>query len=334
MQEDKQNQQEKPQESALDASISWLSKWKDVGLNAAAKLANLEQTNFELGLRYLNSGAFKDAIIRFKIVLWLNPKNPYAHYLLGKSYVYAGKYEKAVEPLKIALKAKPEMEEAQFFLAVCGVGEVPKRVPPSIMIEQLENIAEIFEVQIANGVNRAAYSIGTKMLHDAMKGQQGFDVLDLDIRTGKSGDFVLPLANNIVGVEPCMHLISQARNRRIEDKLVYNELITKTAEDLLKKEERQFDVVQAYFSSLAFAGLTKFFELVAARLRPNKYFLLSVEGTAGKGFSFNNVRMSFAHSAEYIQEIAKKTGFEVVAQQSVNQQNPSADLVFLLKKKN
>jgi predicted TPR repeat methyltransferase len=254
--------------------------------------------------------------------------------MLGKSYVYAGKYEKAIEPLKIAFKAKPDMEEAKFYLAICGVGEIPNRVPPSIMIEQLENIAEIFEVQIANGVNRAAYSIGTKMLQDALEHQQGFDVLDLDIRTGKSGDFVLSLANNIVGVEPCMHLISQARNRRIDDKLVYNELITKTAQDLLKKEERKFDIVQAYFSSLALGDLTEFFELIAARLRPEKFFLLSAEAATGEGYKFNNVKMSFSHSAKYIEKIAKETGFEIVAQHAVNQQNPNTDLVFLLKKKN
>lgn len=330
--QDSQNPNEMPQESALDASLSWLERLKNSLMSTWTKLSDLEQTNFQLGVKYMTQGGYKDAALRFRIVLWLNEKNEYAHYMLGKSYVYLGEQEKAIEPLKIALAAKPNMEEAKFFLAVCGVGEVPERVPPSLMIEHLEGIADVFEVQIANGVNRAAYSLGTKMLNDALDGQQGFDVLDLDMRTGKSGDFVLPLANNIVGVEPCTFLISQARNRRIDDKLVYNELITKTAQDFLQKDERKFDIVQAYFSSLFIGDQQNFFKQISQHLRPQKLFLLSVEGKDGEGFVFNRANMSFQHSADYIEKMAKKTGYEVVSQHQVNQQNPNSDLVFLLKK--
>lgn len=330
--QDSQNPNEIPQESALDASLSWLDRLKNKLLDSWNKLSDLEQTNFQLGVKYMHQGAFKDAALRFRIVLWLNSKNKYANYMLGKAYVYWGKQDKAIEPLKIALTTNPEMEEARFFLAVCGVGEVPSRVPPSLMIEQLDNIAPYFEDQIANGANHPAYSIGTKMLNDELQGQQGFDILDLDIRTGRSGDFALPLANNIVGVEPSKHLISQARGRRIEDKLVYNELITKTTEDYLPKEERQFDIIQAYFSTVSLGGLSEFFEQISKRLKTQKLLLLAVEGKEGEGFVFNRSKMSFQHSADYITKMASKNGFKIIAEQKTNQQNPMADLVFLLKK--
>ncbi len=333
MQEDNQNREE-TQASALDSSLSWIDHTKNALVGSWKKLTNLEQTNFQLGLMYMNQGAYRDAAIRFRIVLWMNAKNKVANYMLGKAYVYDNKHAKAIEPLRKSLADDMEMEEAKFFLAICGAGNVPERVPPSLMIENLDVISTIYEEQIANGVNRAAYSIGTKMLNDELENQQGFDILDLDMRTGKSGDFVLPMANNIVGVEPAMRMISQARNRRIDDKLVYNELITKIAQDMLKNDKRQFDIVQAYFSSLMIGGLQELFEMVGQRLGGKKLFLISVEACEGEGFVFNKTSMSFQHSAAYIAKVAEKTGYEIVAQQMVNEKNPNTDLVVLLKKKN
>jgi len=341
MPQDKQNSKKMPPEtpengatqSALDSGISNLMRAKDFLVDAWYKMNNLEQTNFALAVRFMNQGSYNDAVLRLKIVLWLNPKNPYAHYLLGKAYVYAKKRNKAIEPLKIALKAKPDLEEAMFFLAVCGIGGVPDRVPPSLVIEQLEALAGIYDEQIANNVNLPVYQLGTKVLLAHLEGKQGFNTLDLDMRTGKSGEYALSFANNIVGVEPCMQMISQARPRRVEDKLVYNELVTKTSTDYLHKEERKFEIVQSYFSSNAYGGLQEFFELIAAHLRPKGLFLLAVEGVEGEGFTFNISKMSFQHSAKYIEKTAKKNDFEIVNQEKLDYKNGAFDLVFLLKKK-
>jgi len=341
MPQDSQNSEQTPQEtptaepqlSALDSGLLNIKNFKAMLLDAWNKITNLEQTNFALAVKFMSQGAYKDAALRLRMVLWINPKNPYAHYLLGKSYVYLGRKDLAVAPLKTALKAKPELEEASYLLAACGIGAVPERVPPSLMIEQIESIVSIYESQIANGLNRPVYELGTKMLFEELNGKQGFDILDLDMRTGRSGEYILPVANHIVGVEPCMQMISQARNRRIDDRLVYNELITKTAKDQLKREERKFGIIQSYFSSNAHGSLAEFFELVAKSLQPNALFLIACEGAAGEGFVFNTSKMTFQHSETYIKKVADKAGFDFIRQEKVNYQSSAFDLVFLFRKK-
>lgn len=325
--------------SSLDSAISGIFKLKDVVIDIIAKLSDLEQTNLQLGLKHMRAQQFFDAALRFKIVGWLKPENTIAQYLLGKALVLGGKIEKAKQPLQLALKARPDLEEAQFFLAICGVGDVPSRLPPSLEIELLENQATNF-VEKFSAQNKKIYEAGFELLHKHLKSQneqktykQGFDILELDIRNGASGEVCALLANSLVGVEPCLQLIADARPRRFEDRLVYNELSNKKPIDFLKKEERKFDIITAYHASEFCGDLNELFSEIVAHSRPSSFLLLAAKNFSGAGFCFDATNFNYQHSPEYIEKIADKQNFKIVGTKKIEHiAYPPKTLTNLVKK--
>lgn len=75
-------------------------------------IRNVESNNYELGKKHYGLGNFDDAVMRFKLVTWVNPNSADGWYWLGKSYIAIGKNEQAQAAIKNALKLRPNWPEA------------------------------------------------------------------------------------------------------------------------------------------------------------------------------------------------------------------------------
>ena len=195
----------------------------------------------ELGVAHMKNGDYRDAAMRFRFVCWRNPKNFIAHYLQGKSYVFAGKYEKAIKPLKIALANKPELDEAKFLLATCGEKVDIEEIPPSILIEHLDKAAEVYDSEVIE--QSELTPLVSKVVEEYFEGKQGFGVLHLDCRAGDAPAAIFSRSDHMVGTDPSLKMLSKARDKRVDDRLVYNELVGKTARDYLDICEKKFDII-------------------------------------------------------------------------------------------
>ncbi|PIR31667.1 MAG: hypothetical protein COV36_07645 [Alphaproteobacteria bacterium CG11_big_fil_rev_8_21_14_0_20_44_7] len=339
MKKDKEKATEKPTKSVLDSALDWLQSIRHSGIEVIQRAKNLERTNMELGLRYLNQGNFFDAALRFRFVGWLNKNNHIAKYLEGKSYVYQGKFDKAIKPLQFALAADPSLEEARFFLAVCGSDVEIDRVPPSILIEQLENTTDIYESQIVKGANYHVNEILQEELFKYLGEKQGFTFLDLDCRSGDVGEVVLEKADKITGIEPSMGLIALARQKRVDEKLVYNELINKMGIDFLHKNVDsevpiKYDIITITYSFLNYGSLDEYFALIARTLKPKGLLAFNIsKASVTKGYEFEMDVMDFAHSNEYIAELADEYGFKAIVERDITYQSGKQDVFYLMEKK-
>src|SRR5690606_29947932 len=76
------------------------------------RLRNFSASNYELGVKHFDAGHVNDALLRFRLVTWSDPKNANAWYYLGRSLIANGQPDKAAAALRRALLLQPKHEEA------------------------------------------------------------------------------------------------------------------------------------------------------------------------------------------------------------------------------
>jgi len=84
-----------------------LKLWADL-----YKFRDIFKANFELGKKHYGLGNFSDAVLRFKFVVWLEPKYAAGWYWLGLSHLALAQKPAAIKALKKATEIRPDWQEA------------------------------------------------------------------------------------------------------------------------------------------------------------------------------------------------------------------------------
>lgn len=84
---------------------------------------NVAKNNYDLGKKHYELGNFGDAVMRFKLVTWLEPKQSAGWLWLGKSYVAAENIAQARGALLKALEINPDLQEAKELLKAASVAK-------------------------------------------------------------------------------------------------------------------------------------------------------------------------------------------------------------------
>ncbi len=83
----------------------------DLGI-ALAKMKDLSNTNYELGLFHISKGNILDAKLRFKFTLKLKKDFTLAHYHLARCYLIESQFDKAKKELEKVIES-----DSNFILA-------------------------------------------------------------------------------------------------------------------------------------------------------------------------------------------------------------------------
>ncbi len=318
--------------SAIDQLWGFVTRIRSLSRLTFYKLGNIEKANMELGIRQMRMGNYFDAALRFKFVLWMNKSNTIAYYLLGKSFFYRGKLKQAVPPLQQALKLDPSLEEAKFLLACCGTNAGIKAIPRSFIIDKLDLLSVNYE-QFVENVSSKTNTILEEEIKKIIGDNMGFNVLDLGARGGDTAQILRSTANSIVGVEASLRMIGLARNRRVNDLLTFNQLVTKFPEDYLRESKEKFSVVLCTYYLDNLGPLEEFFKLVANVIEPSGIFAFNTHLHSGaEEYFFRPNVMMFSHPTAYIEKLAEKSGFKIAARREVKYVNGSIDSVYVLVK--
>jgi Tfp pilus assembly protein PilF len=106
-------------------SVGWFDKaslWLFGTSIDFGKFRDISKNNYALGLAHLENGNLRDAVLRFKMVTWLEPRHVEAWYQLGCAQLIEGKKQAAVQALRKALAIAPGHEQAKQMLAA-ALGE-------------------------------------------------------------------------------------------------------------------------------------------------------------------------------------------------------------------
>jgi Flp pilus assembly protein TadD len=87
------------------------------------------ESNMEMALYHFTRGNYNDAALRYRLVLWKQPKNVEAWVGLGISLVMTGDIPRGRDALRKALKLQPGHEKAE--AAMQMLSRLPQTAPPS-----------------------------------------------------------------------------------------------------------------------------------------------------------------------------------------------------------
>ncbi len=87
-----------------------------IGLAGCSKEARMER-HWKKGEKYFTQNRFNEAVIEYKNVLQLNPKNAQAHYKLGLAYRNTKNFRGAFSEFSTSVELDPNLIDARLQLA-------------------------------------------------------------------------------------------------------------------------------------------------------------------------------------------------------------------------
>jgi predicted TPR repeat methyltransferase len=256
---------------------------------------------------------FEEALENGMRAIELQPNLVDAHLHTGAAFQALQRTEEAADQYRHALSIDPGNVTASYFLAIMGVNKAPDKSPAEYVTKLFDNYAETFDDSL---VNKLEYRTPT-LLHqlagrhlDPEKGK--LNVIDLGCGTGLCGPLFRPLARRLVGVDLSSKMVTKARERQVYDELLVDDLIPP-----LLTNPQGFDLVLAADVFVYIGDLGPVFKATAASLRPSGLFMFSTEkDESGRDFVLRNSGR-YAHSMNYVTNLATGLDFEVVSTEDV-----------------
>jgi len=252
-----------------------------------------------LGEALLAADILPTAIAELQRALRLDPDLAQARELIAIAWLKAGEAEKALEHLQ-ALENPP----ADMIAAAQAILAAP-RSDPGYVRHLFDQFSADYDQRMIGQLAYAAPQILLDLAGLVMPGRNGLAVLDLGCGTGLAGAAFKPLAARLDGVDLSPAMIAKARARNIYDHLEVADL-----ETALAGGGPDYDLILAADTLVYLGDLARVFEGAHARLRPDGYFLFTVEKKDGEGFEHGPKRR-WRHSDAYLRNLAETAGFGV-----------------------
>jgi predicted TPR repeat methyltransferase len=195
---------------------------------------------------------------------------------------------------------------AAFLAASLGDGPTPSAVPPAYVTTAFDEAAASYDEHL---VERLIYR-GPQLLYDAVlhvlgADPTGLNILDLGCGTGLAGRALRPIAKRLAGIDLSGQMLRHAHASGDYDALQQAEII-----DFLRATDEQFDLVVAADVLNYFGDLSPVFGGVAARLRPDGLFAMTVEMGESRPVRLRGPLRRFQHSQTHLREASAGAGVQ------------------------
>lgn len=308
--------------AALASGFSWLS---DFFSDAIAKCENLTETNFDLACKMAANGRVDDAIMRFKITLWLAPDHLDSMYNLGCMYLHKGNRAQAMEMFVKVLRKVPDHQPSLYMVAsidpsVLKPEMLPKHLPFEIAIERFEGMANSYDYE--QQVQKYQLpSLLHQLLHQSFRRDEILNnLVDLGCGTGLCGIQFREEFTNLIGVDIANGMLDMAY-RRVDRRgvMVYNRLIHQSIVQYLSDADANHIDVAICASVFPYLGDVNYvFEGLKRVLRTGGVFACSFDPHPGNvDYGVLAKTGYFGHNLNYILRLAKEHGFKTIRTGSV-----------------
>jgi predicted TPR repeat methyltransferase len=248
----------------------------------------------------------QEAVVCYCKVTTLSPKHPEARRLLALAHCTLGETDKAVEIFKQWLEEEPGNPVPRHMLAACSGRDVPPRAPDAFVEKVFDEFAGSFDAKLAMLSYRAPALVAAMLADSGIEADKSLDVLDAGCGTGLCGPLVAPYARRLTGVDLSGGMLAQAREKRIYDELVKDELTA-----YLRSRRSAFDVIVSADTLVYFGALREVMTAAAGALRPGGLFLFTVEEANDPGLSADvciRHHGRYAHTRVYIERVLADAG--------------------------
>ncbi|HVL76450.1 MAG TPA: tetratricopeptide repeat protein [Noviherbaspirillum sp.] len=217
-----------------------------------------------------------------------------------------GRLAEAAQCFEQALACGGDPELNRYYLASVQEAGLPP-APPRRYVESLfDEYAPEFQGHVTGALRYQGHEVLLRPLLQA--GRRYPRVLDLGCGTGLCGTLIAPAADAIVGVDLSQAMLEEARKSG-----VYRELVHADVASFLAGERSPVDLVVAADVFIYVGALDAVFGAVRRILAPGGCFAFTVEEPVEDGGMQLLPSLRYAHSEQYVRDLAQRNGFEVDA---------------------
>lgn len=263
-----------------------------------------------LGILFYGQRRMKEAVACFCKVITLDPKHAQALRLLVLCHCVIGEFNKAVEICEQWVKEQPDDPLARHTLAACSGRDVPPRAADAYIEKVFDGFAASFDAKLAQLMYRAPGLVVTMLADSGIEASKTHDILDAGCGTGLCGPLLADYAARLVGVDLSAKMLEQARDRSVYDELVKGELTA-----YLQSSVEAFDVIVSADTLVYFGALEDVIAAAARALRPDGYFVFTVEVLAGAedGATYClRPHGRYNHARRYVERLLVENGLRPV----------------------
>lgn len=282
---------------------------------AARRLRQLDQVNYELGVACMQSRDLRQAIFRFRFCLLLNRKHHMAMSRLAVCYYETGRIEEAIAWCRKSLALNPDQPELEYMLAA-ATGAPCRAIPPNVVLNYFDERAAIYnqeylEYRHYKGPDLMVTALGASTAEIPVP----LDLLDLGCGTGLIGAALKPYARRLVGVDISPRMAELATALRTpEGAAVYDEVVIADLRTYLNDQPQPvYDLISA---GLAFRYIGDFTPLAAVlpkALKTGGLLCFTVEKHDQPDGYFLHPEGTFRHGEAYIRNAMQQGGFEALS---------------------
>jgi predicted TPR repeat methyltransferase len=269
-----------------------------------------KDVHHNLGILFYGQRRMKEAVASFCKVITLDAKHAQALRLLALCHCTIGEFDKAVEICERWVREEPDSPVARHTLAACSGRDVPQRAADAYVEAVFDNFAASFDAKLAKLMYRAPNLVATMLADSGVKPSQALDILDAGCGTGLCGPLLAEYAARLVGVDLSARMLDQARDRDVYDDLVKAELT-----EYLRSCGESFDVIVSADTLVYFGALEEVVAAAAGALRPDGYFVFTVEELVGAADAAEYCLQPhgrYNHSSDYVERVLKNCGLHPV----------------------
>lgn len=258
------------------------------------------------GIALQQLGQCEEAVASYTQAIALRPDFADAHQFLGNALRALGRDAEALAAWRTALSLGGDADALQFAIAALDAGTAPAAAPAGYVAALFDQYAGHFDAHLVDRLDyRTPALIGAAL--DALPLPDQMDVVDLGCGTGLCAPVLRARARMLTGVDLSSKMLDQARARADYDVLACAELT-----DWLAGRTAAFDLAVAADVLVYIGDLSAVMQQVAGALRPQGWFVCSVESHAGTGFVLHAAHR-YAHARGYVDEVAAAAGLRVHA---------------------
>lgn len=262
-------------------------------------------TLYNLAVCHREASEYSIAIDTCLRVLALEPGYTAAINNLAYLYHREGENEKALAYYQKVVEHDPEHQSARHMLASL-LGDSSTNSPESYVTDVFDNYSGTYEHSLVTELRYCVPLKIRKVLEQLSLPKTTFECgLDLGCGTGLGGEAFTDVVETFDGIDLSHKMLEIA-----EGKGIYRTLHHGSLQDYLKACAEAFDFLLAADVFGYIGELKEVFQLLRKYARQDVIFCFSTETISGKDLQLQKTGR-FAHSPEYIENLAATTGWSV-----------------------
>jgi predicted TPR repeat methyltransferase len=312
--------------------VALIKRLKKLFAENIEKLTNITQTNFDLGVYHMYKGNFRDAIMRFKMITWMDSGNADSYYYIGRClYNNDNNKQEALNNFIKATEIDKKHIEAKFFIDLLN-NKQNLHLPSSIIRDYFNNIADDYSKKF---INKFEYCAVDNLCNTIIANRNIFsnhlDILDLGCGTGLVGANLNDLAiKSLTGVDFANQMLLQA-NRLINDNSnkIYSKTICVDIVTYLQETDKKFDLIVASGILEYVDNFQDIFQQIVSKLSDKGVFAFIIPTGIEK---FDKNKLHYIYNKNDITSIISSSGLQNIVTEDTSIYIKSSGNMWVLQK--